>query len=111
MAADRPTPDDVLDMFRRSMNSRDLADQGIYCECDEPDVPGLMCHRCDRRNRDAELRAVHRIVDSHDFVPRNGSQPICEVCTGVEGQPRHHGIGEIGRTSWGEDVQGVSDGC
>ena len=110
MAADRPTPDDVVGMFRRAMTSRDLVDQGVFCECDEPDAPGLMCHRCDRRNRDAELRAVHRIVDAHDFVPRNGNQPICEVCTGTEGQPRHRGVGAVGRTSWGEDVQGVSDG-
>lgn len=104
--ADAPTPEQVMNLFVRALRSRELADQGIYCECEEPDAPGLMCQRCDRRNRAAEVAAVHRIADAHDFKPRHGYQPICEHCTMTEDDPRHHGVPAKGRTSWGEMIQG-----
>lgn len=101
---------ELLDLLRRALGAREAIDEGRYCECAEPDLSGaaLMCFRCDLRNRDQEIAAVHRIVDAHDFVPGKLGGLMCAVCTNKEDIPRHHGVGEVGRTSWGTEVQGRS---
>lgn len=99
---------DFSGLFRAAMESREAADRGEYCECPEPLGDGMSCGRCLRRSKVNELAAVRRMVDAHDYVP--GRIGMCDVCSCFEDAPRHHGEPFVGRTSWGEPVQGRGAG-
>src|SRR5216684_3532919 len=88
-----------------AIRARASSDRGEYCECVEPDLVGrgLMCGACLRNNRDQERAAVDRLVQAHDFVPGKLGGLMCAVCTMGQEVPRHHGVSEVGRCSWGED--------
>jgi hypothetical protein len=98
---------DFSGLFRAVLESREAADRGEYCECPEPLGDGLSCARCMRRSKVRELAAVHRLVDAHAYEP--GRIAMCARCTCFEDAPRHHGEPAVGRTSWGEAVQGVRE--
>lgn len=44
------------------------------------------------------LQAAQAVVDAWRY---------CDRCTMGPDAPRHNGVGEVGRTSWGEQVQGL----
>lgn len=101
---------DVAELLRMTVASLGATEAGEYCECDTPTGEALACGHCLRRSKSAELIAVHRIVDAHEFVAGKLRGLMCAVCTQVETDPRHHGTPAVGRTSWGESVQGVVAG-
>ena len=99
---DRGNPRSVL---RIAFRARGAAAKGRYCQCLEPQLTGkdLMCGVCLLQNQDQERRAVDRLVGAHDFVPGKLGGRMCATCTMPERAPRHHGVSEIGRCSWGEE--------
>ena len=88
-----------------AMRARASSDRGAYCECSEPYLVGtdLMCSACLRNNRDQERAAVDRLVRAHSFDPGALDGLMCAVCTMPQKAPRHHGVSEVGRCSWGEE--------
>lgn len=102
-AFDEGRPGPLLAIAARSIRG---VDQGRYCECADPLVldTDLMCGACLLRNREAEVRAVLRIVTAHEFVPDDRGRPLCAVCTQFEDHERHRGVHGTGRTSWGSTV-------
>lgn len=95
---------EVHGLIKKALGSRFRMEEGIYCECDEPEVydPGLMCWKCECRNKDQERKAVDRICNAHDFIPDADflGGLGCKVCTNWEDNPRHHGIDATPRYSW-----------
>lgn len=108
--------EEAAEAIRVALECRERSERGIYCECAAPDLRGvaLMCFACQCRHRGQEVAAVHRIVDAHDFEPSTRfsnaelNAGFCLHCTRGVDDPRHNGVPAIGRTSWGEDVPGVS---
>lgn len=98
---------DAREALGAVMHVREGLAEGRYCECPVPDLLGLMCVACRLRHRGQEVAAVHRLVDAHDFVPGKLGGLMCAVCTQPEKAARHHGQPAVGRTSWGDSVQGV----
>lgn len=88
-----------------ALHARLAAEEGRYCTCAEPSLTDtdLMCGACLLQNRDQERAAVDRLVGAHDFVPGALEGLMCAVCTMWREAPRHHGISEVGRCSWGEE--------
>lgn len=91
------------------MGARIAADEGRYCECEHPSLTGLdlMCGHCLLQNRGQEIRRIHRSVDVHGHVPGKLRGYMCAVCARGPDEARHHGRPAVGRTSWGEAVQGI----
>lgn len=65
-----------------------------------------MCGACLHENKDQERCAVDRLVNAHEFVPGKLAGRMCSVCSGWADWPRHHGVHEVGRCSWGERRRG-----
>ena len=95
---------DYMPILGIALRSRSAADAGQYCECTDPLLTGadLMCGACLLRNKDQERAAVDRLVKAHDFVPGKLGGLLCATCTYSASAPRHHGVDEPGRCSWGE---------
>lgn len=106
-AADVIASGDIRAILKMALDSRAAADEGRYCECIEPDLTGagLMCPQCLLRNKDQERASVTRIVEAHDFVPHEKVEFMCAVCSMWQDSPRHHGVPDVGRTSWGEEIR------
>lgn len=102
------------DLVRIALGARMDANEGLYCDCSEPLLIGddLLCGACLLNNRDQEVARLHLIVDAHDFTPGHsrGARLLgwCHYCSYPEPDPRHHGVGVTGETSWGTEVVGKS---
>ena len=79
-------------------------DRGEYCECADPESLGMVCAKCSRRIRAEEVRKVVEIVGCHQHVPGKLTGRMCKVCTMWPESPRHNGVAEVGKTSWGVRV-------
>ena len=86
-------PEAILKM---AMGAWFAADEGRYCECDEPSLHGrdLMCGNCLLENR-AQIEARTReINEPHAWVPSERSDAarrlgMCGICSMWADDPRH----------------------
>jgi hypothetical protein len=100
---------DPEEIVRMALGARFAAEDGRYCECEEPSLHGLdlMCGNCLLENEsqiEARTKAMH---EPHAFVPdpdpdsaaaRTG---MCRLCAGWRDDPRHaarirRALGEAG---------------
>lgn len=104
MATDPSEEMDVVALLRTAARSISAADRGEYCECEQPESLGMACAKCERRIKAEEVRKVVEIVGCHAHVPGKAGGHMCKVCTMWPHSPRHNGVAEVGKTSWGDRV-------
>jgi hypothetical protein len=85
---------DPREIIRIALEARNQAEEGIFCECEEPILHGfdLMCGRCLRENQSQIDRRNERIQSSHAFEAmghRGIKALMCRVCSGWQDDPRH----------------------
>ena len=64
----------------------------------------MVCAKCERRIRSEEVRKVVEIVGCHQHIPGKLGGRMCALCTMWPESPRHNGVAEVGKTSWGMRV-------
>lgn len=113
MASDRyeqtPIDPELRKLIAKAARSILGVGRGEYCECGEPDSLGMVCAKCDRRIKAEEVRKVVEIVGCHQHVPGLLDGYMCKVCTMLPESPRHNGVAEVGKTSWGMRVLPMRD--
>lgn len=87
---------DPMEILRMGLGARFAAEEGRFCECDEPALTGrdLMCGNCLLENEGQIARLEALIRGSHAFEDaREGSGArrldYCAVCAFPRDDPRH----------------------
>ena len=95
-----------------ALRARGWADDGLFCECEEPRIEGLdlMCGACLLNNKDQERRRIVNFVRAHAFEPDDRTGWMCKRCIQPEEHGRHHGVDGIGRCTWGEELHPPYEG-
>jgi hypothetical protein len=85
---------DPREIIAVGLRARSQAEEGLYCECDEPILTGrdLMCGACLRENQTQIGKRTREIREPHAFEPRGQTgikAKMCRVCSHWEDDPRH----------------------
>lgn len=87
---------DTEEILRMALGARFAAEEGRFCECEEPSLHGrdLMCGNCLLENQGQRERLEALIRGPHPFTPdprKRGSYRLgwCGICAMPKDDPRH----------------------